>query len=128
MKNIIEKAKEKGYAETIFNRRRYLPELNSTNHILRAFGERVARNMPIQGSAADIIKIAMINVDKKLKEKKLEAKLILQVHDELIVEAPEAEAEEVKKILQTEMENAVKLKIPLEVHIAAGKTWFDAKD
>lgn len=128
MKDIIEKAKEKGYAETIFNRRRYLPELNSTNHILRAFGERVARNMPIQGSAADIIKIAMINVDKKLKEKKLEAKLILQVHDELIVEAPESEAEEVKKILQTEMENAVKLKIPLEVHIAVGKTWFDAKD
>lgn len=128
MKNIIQKAKEKGYAETIFNRRRYLPELNSTNHILRAFGERVARNMPIQGSAADIIKIAMINVDKKLKEKKLEAKLILQVHDELIVEAPETEAEEVKKILQTEMENAVKLKIPLEVHIAVGKTWFDAKD
>ena len=128
MKKIIEKAKEKGYAETIFSRRRYLPELNSTNHILRAFGERVARNMPIQGSAADIIKIAMINVDKKLKEQKLEAKLILQVHDELIVEAPEVEAEKVKEILKTEMENAVKLKIPLEVHIAVGKTWFDAKD
>lgn len=128
MKNIIEKAKEKGYAETIFNRRRYLPELNSTNHILRAFGERVARNMPVQGSAADIIKIAMINVDKKLKEQKLEAKLILQVHDELIVEAPEYEAEKVKEILKVEMENAVKLKIPLEVHIAVGKTWFDAKD
>ncbi len=128
MKNIIEKAKEKGYAETIFKRRRYLPELNSTNHILRAFGERVARNMPVQGSAADIIKIAMINVYKKLNEQKLKSKLILQVHDELIVEASENEAEKVKEILKTEMENAVKLKIPLEVHIAVGKTWFDAKD
>ena len=128
MKNIIEKAKENGYAETIFKRRRYLPELNSTNHILRAFGERVARNMPIQGSAADIIKIAMINVYKKLNEQKLKSKLILQVHDELIVEAFENEAEKVKEVLKTEMENAVKLKIPLEVHIAVGKTWFDAKD
>ena len=128
MKNIIEKAKENGYAETIFKRRRYLPELNSTNHILRAFGERVARNMPIQGSAADIIKIAMINVYKKLNEQKLKSKLILQVHDELIVEAFENEAKKVKEVLKTEMENAVKLKIPLEVHIAVGKTWFDAKD
>lgn len=128
MQNAIKSAKEKGYAETIFHRRRYLPELESTNHNLRSFGERVARNMPIQGSAADIIKIAMINVFNALKKQNLKSKLILQVHDELIIEAPIEEAETVKTLLKTEMENAVKMNVPLEVHIASGKTWFDAKD
>lgn len=128
MQNAIKSAKEKGYAETIFHRRRYLPELESTNHNLRAFGERVARNMPIQGSAADIIKIAMINVFNALKKQNLKSKLILQVHDELIIEAPTEEAEAVKELLKTEMENAVKMNVPLKVHIASGKTWFDAKD
>ncbi len=128
MQNAIKSAKEKGYAETIFHRRRYLPELESTNHNLRAFGERVARNMPIQGSAADIIKIAMINVFNALKKQNLKSKLILQVHDELIIEAPTEEAETVKALLKTEMENAVKMNVPLKVHIASGKTWFDAKD
>ncbi len=128
MHGIINLAKKRGYAETICHRRRYLPELESPNHVLRAFGERVARNMPIQGSAADIIKIAMINVYKSLEKRKLSSKLILQVHDELIIETPEAEAEEVKNILKHEMENAVSISVPLEVHISKGKTWFDAKD
>lgn len=128
MDNVIKSAKELGFAETMFHRRRYVPELSSTNHNLRAFGERVARNTPIQGSAADIIKIAMINTYNALKSKNLKSKLILQVHDELIIEAPNSEAEEVEKLLKQEMENAAKLQVPLKVHIASGKTWFDAKD
>lgn len=128
MNEIILLAKEQGYVETIFHRRRYLPELNSSNFLLRSFGERVARNMPIQGSAADIIKIAMINVYKRLLDEDFKSKIILQVHDELIIESPEDEYEEVKKLLKEEMENAVKLNVPLEVHIAVGKTWFDAKE
>ncbi len=128
MQSAIKSAKEKGYAETIFHRRRYLPELESTNYSLRSFGERVARNMPIQGSAADIIKIAMINVFNALRKQNLKSKLILQVHDELIIEAPMEEAETIKTLLKTEMENAVEMKVPLEVHISSGKTWFDAKD
>lgn len=128
MNEIILLAKKQGYVETIFHRRRYLPELNSSNFLLRSFGERVARNMPIQGSAADIIKIAMINVYKRLLDEDFKSKIILQVHDELIIESPEDEYEEVKKLLKEEMENAVKLNVPLEVHIAVGKTWFDAKE
>lgn len=127
MLEIIEKAKENKFVETIHGRRRYLPELASSNFNLRSFGERVARNMPIQGSAADIIKIAMINVDNRLKEKNLNAKLILQVHDELIVEAPCEEANLVKDILKTEMENAAKLSVPLVVDANIGETWYDAK-
>lgn len=125
MHKIIEKSRENGYAETLFLRRRYLPELNSSNHMLRAFGERVARNMPIQGTSADIIKIAMINIFEKLKNKK--SKLILQVHDELIIESPMDEVDEVKYVLKNEMENAVKLSVPLEVNVNVGKTWFDAQ-
>lgn len=128
MNEIILLAKKQGYVETIFHRRRYLPELNSSNFLLRSFGERVARNMPIQGSAADIIKIAMINVYKRLLDEDFKSKIILQVHDELIIESPEDESEEAKKLLKEEMENAVKLNVPLEVHIAVGKTWFDAKE
>lgn len=127
MRETIEAAKENKFVETIFGRRRYLPELASSNFNLRAFGERVARNMPIQGSAADIIKIAMINVSRRLREEKLNARLILQVHDELIVEAPEAEAISVANILKVEMENAVKLNVPLVADANIGKTWFDAK-
>lgn len=125
MKNLVESAKNNGFVETLFGRRRYLPELNSSNFMLRSSGERIARNMPIQGTAADIIKIAMINVNKKLKNKK--SRLILQVHDELIVETHESELDEVKNMLKFEMENAVKLCVPLEVNIGVGKTWFDAK-
>lgn len=127
MTTTIEEAKEKGYVETMFNRRRYLPELSSSNKIMRAFGERVARNMPIQGTAADIIKIAMIKVYNRLKAENLNAQLILQVHDELIVEAPLNEAEKVAVLLQEEMEKAVQLNVPLVADASVGKTWYDAK-
>lgn len=127
MKRIVETAKECGYVKTLFNRRRYLPELNNSNAMLRAFGERVARNMPIQGTAADIIKIAMVRVYDRLKSEKLRARLIMQVHDELIIEAPEAECETVKALLKEEMENAVNLKVKMLADVSAGKTWYDAK-
>lgn len=126
MNHMIELAKERGYSETLFNRRRYLPELSSSNHMLRAFGERVARNMPIQGTAADIIKIAMVKVDKRLADENMKSRLILQVHDELIVEAPEDEAQKALEIVTQEMENACKMKVCLRVDGKIGKTWFDA--
>lgn len=126
MKHMIELAKDRGYSETLFNRRRYLPELSSSNHMMRAFGERVARNMPIQGTAADIIKIAMVKVDKRLSDENMKSKLILQVHDELIVEAPEDEAEKALKIVTEEMENACKMKVLLRADGKTGKTWYDA--
>jgi len=124
----VETAKEQGYVETIFGRRRYLPELKSSNFNMRAFGERVARNMPIQGAAADIIKIAMIGVSRRLKKEGLQAKLILQVHDELIVECPESEAETVAKLLKEEMESAVQLSVPMLADAGYGKTWYEAKE
>ena len=127
MERVTEQAKRDGYVETMFGRRRYLPELSSGKHMLKAFGERVARNMPIQGTAADIIKIAMVRVDERLRRENLRARLILQVHDELIVEAPEEESEQVRQLLQEEMENAVKLSVPLTADAAVGKTWYDAK-
>ena len=120
-------AKETGYAKTYLGRRRYIRELSSSNYNLRQFGERVAMNMPLQGSSADIIKIAMINVSKRLKEEGLKSELILQVHDELIIDAFKDEAEKVKKILQEEMEGAVKLSVDLTVEVGEGETWFDAK-
>ncbi len=128
MKDIVEFAKDKGYVETLFNRRRYLPEITASNFNLRLFGERVARNMPIQGTAADIIKIAMIRVYNRIKELNLKSRLILQVHDELIVEADIVEADIIEEILKSEMQNAVKLSVPMEIHISKGKTWYDAKD
>lgn len=127
MKEVVEKAKEDGYVETLFHRRRYLPELTASNFNLRAFGERVARNMPIQGTAADIIKIAMVRVDRRLKRENMRARLILQVHDELIVEAPEDEAEKAAQILTEEMEGAVALTVPMVADASIGKTWYDAK-
>ena len=127
MHDVVEKAKRDGYVETMFGRRRYLPELSSGKHMMRAFGERVARNMPIQGTAADIIKIAMIRVDNRLKQEGLQARLILQVHDELIVEAPHSESAQVAALLQEEMENAVQLSVPLTADAAVGRTWYDAK-
>ncbi len=120
-------ARERGYAETIFGRRRYLQELSSSNFNLRSFGERVAKNMPIQGAAADIIKIAMIRVFERLKKENLRTRLILQVHDELIVEAPEEEAERAAAILTEEMEGAVSLRVPMIADSSIGKTWYDAK-
>lgn len=127
MNAVVAKAKNDGYVETMYGRRRYLPELTSSNFNMRSFGERVARNMPIQGTAADIIKIAMIRVDKRLKEEKLNARLILQIHDELIVEAPLDEAMRVAMLLQEEMESAVSLNVPLVAEAAMGTTWYDAK-
>lgn len=128
METVAKDAKEKGYVSTLWGRRRYLPELNSSNGMLRAFGERVARNMPIQGTAADIIKIAMVRVYNRLKEERMEAKLILQVHDELIVEAPQNEIDKASKILSEEMENACQMKVRLRADVNTGKTWYDAKD
>ena len=127
MEDTIENAKEKGYITTLLGRRRYMPELNAKDHNTRAFGERVAMNAPIQGSAADIIKIAMVNVYKRLREENLEAKLVLQVHDELIVEAPFDELEEAGRILREEMENAYSLSVPLKVDMNQGKSWYDTK-
>ena len=128
MENSIENAKECGFSQTMFGRRRYLPELKSSNFNLRSFGERVARNMPIQGSAADIIKIAMINVQRALKNQNLDAKIILQVHDEIIVECKENLALKVKEILEKEMQNAASLKVPLVADAHVGKTWYDTKN
>ncbi len=120
-------AKNKGYAETVFGRRRYLPELTSSNANLRNFGERVAMNMPIQGTAADIIKIAMIKVWERLRKEVPDAHLIMQVHDELIIEAPENKQEEVSLLLKQEMENAVTMSVPFIADVNCGKTWYDAK-
>ena len=126
MKNIVESAREKGYVSTIYGRRRYLPELKSSNFNMRSFGERVALNMPVQGTAADIIKLAMVNVHRRLKETGLKARLILQVHDELIVECPGEEAEQVRDILTQEMENAVHLSVPLVAEAHIGHSWAEA--
>ncbi|MBE5734453.1 MAG: DNA polymerase I [Clostridiales bacterium] len=120
-------AKEHGYATTLLGRRRYIRELLSTNYNLRQFGERVAMNMPLQGSSADIIKLAMLGVQKRLKKENLKSELILQVHDELIIDAFIDEKEQVEKILTEEMEGAVNLAVPLTVGLGSGKTWFDAK-
>ena len=127
MDEIVEKAKEQGYVETLFHRRRYIPELSSNNYMVRQFGARAAMNTPIQGTAADIMKIAMIEVNKKLEEEKLSAKLILQIHDELLIECKIEEKEQVKKILKESMENAVKLSIPLEVEVSEASNWYDVK-
>ena len=127
MKETVASARENGYVTTLFGRRRDIPELKSSNGNLRAFGERAAMNAPIQGTAADIIKIAMIRVHRRLAAEKLRARLILQVHDELLVEAPEEEAERATEILRFEMEHAVSLKVPMLAEVHQGKDWFTAK-
>ena len=127
MTGIVELAKKQGYVETLFHRRRYLPEINSKNYNLRSFAERTAMNSPIQGSAADIIKIAMIRMQKMLREKGLKAKMLLQVHDELIFEAPKEEIPVLKELVPKVMDSAVDLAVPLKVESASGDTWFDAK-
>ena len=128
MDGAVADAKERGYAETLFGRRRYLPELASSNANLRAFGERVAMNMPIQGTAADIIKIAMVRVWRRLRAEGLDARLILQVHDELIVEAADGCAEQAARIVSEEMQAAAELSVPLPADVHTGRTWFDAKE
>ena len=121
-------ARENGYVETMFGRIRHIPEISSKNKNLQAFGERVAMNTPIQGAAADLIKLAMIRTDEMLRDAGLKARLILQIHDELIIEAPTDEAERAKEILRTAMQSAAELKVPLQVDIGIGKSWYDAKD
>ncbi len=127
MDEVVEKAKAAGYVETLFHRRRDLPELKSSNFNMRSFGERVALNMPIQGTAADVMKLAMVAVHRRLKAENLRARLVLQVHDELIVECPESEAETVAKLLTEEMENVVRLSVPLTADAHWGKNWLEAK-
>ena len=127
MNSVIKKAAIDGFVTTYFGRRRYLPELASSNHMIKAFGERVARNAPIQGTAADIIKIAMINVYRRLKTDYPDSKLILQVHDELIVECPEKDKKDICLMLEEEMKNAVKMKVSLSVDAHSGKNWLEAK-
>ena len=127
MEDIVEETKQKGYVETLYNRRRYVPELQSKNYMVRQFGSRVAMNTPIQGTAADIMKIAMINVYKALKQDNLKARIVLQVHDELLIEAPVEETKKVKEILTNNMQNAAKLLVPLQIDISEGKTWYETK-
>lgn len=125
--NTVEQAKEIGYVTTLFGRRRPVPELASSNFMQRAFGERVAMNSPIQGTAADIMKIAMIGVNRRLKEANMKSRLVLQVHDELLIEAHQAEVEQVKEILAYEMEHAATLLVPLDVDMHVGESWYEAK-
>ena len=127
MESIKEQAKKDGYVKTMLNRIRYIPELKSPNYNIRQFGERVALNTPIQGTAADIIKLAMVRVDNRLISEGLKSKLILQVHDELIVEAHKDEVDKVKQILSEEMQNAMELNVPLKVDMSTGHSWYDAK-
>lgn len=127
MENAVEKAMKDGFVTTIYGRRRYIPEIASSNKVVQAFGKRAAMNAPVQGSAADIIKQAMVNVSRKLTEEKLDAKLILQVHDELIVEVSEKDKERAKKILGEEMINAVHLSVPMRADVNEGHSWYDAK-
>ena len=126
MEKTITDARQCGYVSTLFGRRRALPELNSNNHNIRASGERMARNTPIQGTAADVIKLAMVRVWRRLRNEKMESRLILTVHDELIVEAPEAEAEKAAQILREEMEGCVHYAVPLSTDVHTGKNWLEA--
>ena len=127
MQKNVETATTYGAVTTLFGRRRTINEIRSSNHNVRAFGERAAMNMPLQGSSADIIKAAMINVYNKLKQGGYKAKLVLQVHDELVIDCPKDEADAVAKILKTEMENAISLTVPLTVEVGVGDNWFNAK-
>ena len=127
LESAVGDARDKGYCETLFKRRRYLPELTASNKMLQGFGERVAKNMPVQGTAADIIKIAMVRVYRRLKDENMKSRLIMQVHDELLVEAPENEREKAQLILREEMENACEMKVKLTADVSFGKDWYQAK-
>ena len=120
-------AREHGYVTTLLGRKRFIPELRSSNYNIRAFGERAAMNMPLQGSSADIIKIAMLRVYERLNREGLRSKPILQVHDELVIDAYEEEADRVSELLQYEMENAVQLNVPLVAEVHRGQNWYEAK-
>jgi len=124
---MVEFAKQHGYVQTIFGRRRYIPELRERNFNIRAFGERAAANSPIQGSAADLIKIAMIRIDNLLRKEKLESKMLLQVHDELVFESPADELSRLESLVKQEMENAAELSVPLVVDVGHGANWVETK-
>ncbi len=127
MENIVKLGEAQGYVETLWHRRRYIPELSSKNFNVRSFGKRVALNAPIQGTAADIIKIAMVRIDKRLKQEQLDAQIVLQVHDELIIEAKQDVLDQVKQVVREEMENAIQLSVPLVVDFGVGENWYEAK-
>ena len=127
LKESVARAKERGYAETLFERRRPLPELSASNYNVRQFGERVAMNMPIQGTAADIIKIAMVHVDRALREGGFKARLVLQIHDELIVDCPRREADDVMKLMQEAMEGVASLSVRLVAEAKCGESWYETK-
>ena len=127
MESVVKDAREKDYVETLFHRRRYLPDIHSSNFNLRSFAERTAMNSPIQGSAADILKMAMIELDREMRERKFKANLLLQVHDELIFEVPQEELESLQSLVEEVMENAVSLKVPLRADSNVGDNWFEAK-
>ena len=127
MENIVAEARQKDYVETLFHRRRYLPEIHASNFNIRSFAERTAMNSPIQGTAADILKVAMIELDREMQERKFQAKLLLQVHDELIFEVPEEEVESLQSLVEEVMENAVSLSVPLKADSNIGNNWYEAK-
>ena len=127
MTNITEKAKEEGYVETLFHRRRYIPELKSNNYMVRQFGSRAAMNTPIQGTAADIMKIAMIKVYEQIKQNNLKSKIVLQVHDEMMLELPKDEQEQIEEIIKNSMQSATKLKVPLIAQISKADNWYECK-
>ena len=127
MNNFVEYAKQNGFTKTIYNRMRHIPELTSTNYMTRMFGERVALNMPLQGTASDIIKIAMIKVQQKMKENGVKSKLILQIHDELLVDVYPGEEDEIKNLLKECMTSVANFELPLEVAVSYGRTWYDTK-
>jgi len=124
---MVEVAKDQGYVETIHKRRRYIPEIRDRNFNIRAYGERNAQNSPLQGSAADLMKVAMISIHRALREEKLESRMLLQVHDELVFEVPPAELDRMKALVREHMEGAAELRVPLVVDIGVGDDWLDAK-
>ena len=127
MKEIVEKTRKLGYVRTLLNRKREIEEIKNTNHLIRSMGDRMALNTPIQGTSADILKMAMIKIHTLLKEKNYKTKMLLQVHDELIFDVPLDELDEVKELVRNTMENIYKLSVPLKVGIDYGKNWYEAK-
>jgi DNA polymerase-1 len=128
MQDIVEFGRQNGYVETILKRRRYLPDLNAKNKMLQSFARRMALNTPVQGSSADIIKLAMIRVHEEIKSRSLRARLLLQVHDDLLLEVPENEFEEVMEIVKYSMENAYELRVPLLVSLKSGPNWYEMQE
>ena len=127
MENVVREARDKGYVETLFHRRREIPDINSRNFNVRGFAERTAINSPIQGSAADILKIAMIRLDQALTDRNFKTRMLLQVHDEIVLEVPENELTAIKTLVKDIMESAIELVVPLKADESAGKTWYEAK-